>query len=73
MDKGLAHAITNWPGCRQSTFWLHFDRPGCSGPDNSAIRFPGIEGSAGLIGDHLPGAVIAFSFFGVRYFVSNLN
>jgi len=52
---------------------LHFDGPGCSGPDNSAIRFPGIEGNAGQIGDRLPRAVIAFSFFGVRYSVSDFG
>jgi hypothetical protein len=39
-----------------------FDRPGFSGPDNSAISFPGIENSAGQIGGQLPRAGIAFSF-----------
>jgi hypothetical protein len=45
---------------------LHFDRLGCSGPDNSAIRFPGIEGGAGQIGGPLPRALIAFSFLESR-------
>jgi hypothetical protein len=40
--------------------------PGCSGPDNSAIRFPGIEGNAGQIGGQLPKAVIVFSFLESR-------
>jgi len=38
---------------------LHFDRCSCSGYSDSAIRFPGIETGAGLIGEQLTVAVIA--------------
>jgi len=62
-----AHAITSKSGCRQSFFDCDFDRPSCSGPDNSAIRFPGIEIGAALIGAQFTWAVIA----ALPYFVSN--
>jgi hypothetical protein len=45
---------------------LHFDRPGCSGHCNAAIRFTGIEGSAGQTGGQLPRAEMAFYFLESR-------
>ncbi|MBU0967812.1 MAG: hypothetical protein KKA54_15680 [Proteobacteria bacterium] len=54
-------SITSWPVCRQSFDCILIALAG-SGPDNSAIRLPGIEGSAAQIGGQLPRAGIAFSF-----------
>jgi len=41
------------------------------GPDNSAIRFPGIEGSAGQDRRRAPQGGDCIFFVGVPYFVSN--
>jgi hypothetical protein len=63
----------SWPGPRQLDFLLHFDRPGCSGPDNSAIRIVGIEDSSGQDRRPAPQGGDCIFFFGVLYFVSNLG
>jgi hypothetical protein len=61
MDRKLP-AISSWPWCGNWIFDSDFDRPGCPGSDNSAIRIAGIEDSADQIGGLLPSGEIAFSF-----------